>query len=245
MTTAPKEKSTDFACVRAYPVSYADILEARKFKKNGVEQGEAKFGGQFLMDPTPNIVNGVDESDLARLKREITKMLQAKAPGKKLVPRRMTQDELDGGNAVEVQIPWADGTVFADKEKAKGKDGEYARGKIIVKAKSNFQPAMAVALSKTEVYDVKTVEQFATAAKYFYSGAILLPTFGLHWYSGIKPGDPMGVGLYLNTVVFIAHGTKLGGGGQRSAAETFKGYVGAISEEDPTGGVAEELSDVL
>lgn len=244
MTTETKEKSTDFNCTHAHPCSYADILSARKFKKNGVEVGDEKFGGQFLFDPTPQIVDGVDMSDIARLKREITKMLQAKAPGKKLVPRRLTQDELDAGNVVEVQVPWSDGTKFADSEKAKGKDAEYARGKVIVKTRSKFQPAMAVAENKT-VYDVKTVEQFATAGKYFYSGAILLPTFGLHWYPGKKAEDPMGVGLYLNTVVFIAHGTKLGGAGQRSAAETFKGYIGAISEEDPTGGAEVDVLETL
>jgi hypothetical protein len=113
-----------------------------------------------------------------------------------------------------------------------------------VKSSGLFMPAMAVALSKSEVFDVKTPEQFATAAKYFYSGAYLMPTFGLHWYLGIKEGDAMGVSLYLNTVVFIKDGPKLGTP-QRSAAETFKGYIGSISAEDPTGGAEEELDDEI
>jgi hypothetical protein len=80
------------------------------------------------------------------------------------------------------------------------------------------------------------------AAKFFYSGAHLVPSFGLHWYKGDE-GKPDGVSLYLNAVLFAKHGTRLGGR-SANAAETFKGYIGSISSEDPTGGAAaNELED--
>ena len=53
-----------------------------------------------------------------------------------------------------------------------------------------------------------------------------------------------GVSLYFNGVLFWADGPKLGGS-RPSAAEMFKGVVGSISSEDPTGGAHDSLDDEL
>lgn len=221
MSDKAKEKAQDFNFQTAHIVSYADIMEARAFKG----KGDKKFGGTFVIAP--------DNADLKLLKAEINKMLVAKAPGKKFVLRRLTQEELDAGNVVEVQVPWKDGTKFADAEKAKGKDAEYARGHVLLKGTSKYQPQLS-ALINGKLVVFETAEAIAQAQQYFYSGAYLVPSFGLHWYKGDE-GKPDGVSMYLNGVMFAKHGTRMGGK-RLNAAEAFKGYIGSISQEDTTAG---------
>lgn len=246
MTTNTEKKHEDFNFTTAHVASYADIMEPRAFQKNGQKKGDPKYATTFVIDPTPVLknVNGkdVNMSDLAQLQRAVTALLQSKAPGKKIRARRLTQEEVDAGDCVEVQVPWKDGTKFADAEKAKGKDAEYARGKVLLKASSKYQPALA-AIVNGKIVEFTTDESKAEAKKYFYSGAHLVPSVGLHWYKGDE-GKPDGVSLYFNGVLFAKHGSRLGGR-QQNASETFKGYIGSISNEDPTGGASDELDDEI
>ncbi len=228
-----KNKAEDFNFQTAHIASYADIMEPRAFQKNGQKKGEPKYGATFVIAP--------DNEDLKKLKAAVTAMLQAKAPGKKFVLRRLTQEELDAGNVVEVQVPWKDGTKFADAEKAKGKDAEYARGHVLLKATSKYQPALAAIVDKALVEFTTDEAKIAAGKKYFYSGAFMVPSVGLHWYKGDE-GKPDGVSLYLNGVMFAKNGSRLGGR-QANAAETFKGYIGSISDEDPTAGAAGDNLD--
>lgn len=220
-----QEKQDDFNFQTSHRVAYADIIAPRAFTKNGQAKGEPKYSGTFIIP--------ADNADLARLKQEATKMLQAKAPGKKLVTRRLTQEELDAGNVIEVQVPWKSGDKEADRLKAQGKDGEVFRGHVLLKASSKYQPALA-AIENKQILDLVTDEAKAQAKKYFYSGAYLVPSFGLHWYKGDE-GKPDGVSLYLNAVLFAKHGPRLAGRAQ-NAAETFKGYIGQMTDENPTAG---------
>lgn len=235
--TTEKQKAQDFNFQTAHIGSYADIMEARAFAKKGQKVGEPKFACTFVIP--------ADNSDLKKLKAEVTAMLSAKAPGKKFVTRRMTQEELDAGNVAEVQVPWKDGTKFADAEKAKGKDAEYARGHVLVKTSSKYQPALS-ALDGGKLIEFATPESIAQAKKFFYSGAFMVPSVGLHWYKGDGEGEnkkPDGVSLFLNAVMFAKHGPRLGGR-QANASEMFKAYIGSISQEDPTAG-DENLDDEI
>lgn len=248
---AEKQKVEDFNFLTAHPCAYADIMAPRAFQKNGATKGEPKFSGTFVIDPTPKMVQqdgkDVDMSDLGRLKRDVIKMLQDhNKTGKKLKIGRLTEEQEQAGSHIEVQVPWKDGTKEADRMKAKGKDGEVFRGKVLVKATSKFPPALA-AVENGKIVELPAVDntQPPSAAKYFYSGAHLVPSFGLHWYKGDE-GKPDGVSLYFNAALFAKHGTRLGGRAA-NAAETFKGYVGSISQEDPTGGTfnRDDLDDEI
>lgn len=237
MTNAT-EKQEDFNFTKPVLMTYANITEAKAFKKGGVEKGDPKYSAVFVMEP--------DHPDFVRLKSEVTALLQAKnVTGKKLKVGRLTEEQEQAKSHIEVQVPWKDGTAFADAQKAEGKDGEYARGKMLVKASSKYQPVLN-ALEGKKLLEFTTPESIAaTAKKYFYSGAYGLPGVGLHWYKGDQ-GKPDGVSLYFNIIVFTKHGTRIGGK-TRSAAEAFKGYLGSIKDEDPTGGAGtddNELDDL-
>lgn len=241
MTTEQK-KQEDFNFTTSHRVSYADIMEPRAYMKAGQKKGEPKYSGTFIIDHTPVIkqIDGkeVDMSDIAQLKRACIAMLNANnKSNKKLKIGRLTEEQETAGTHIEVQVPWKDGTKEADKMKAKGKDGEAFRGMTLLKGTSKYQPALA-AIENKKIVEFTTDESKPAAKKFFYSGAYLVPSFGLHFYKGDE-GKPDGVSLYLNAVMFAKHGARLGGR-SANASETFKGYIGSISEEDPTGGASAE-----
>lgn len=235
------KKQDDFNFQTAHRASHANIETPKPFMKNGKAQGDPKYSALFIIDP--------ENADLARLKAEVTAMLKAKAGGKTIRARRLTQEEVDAGTFVEVSVPWKAGDKEAERLKAKnnGDDSKGAiyRGQVLLKASSKYQPALS-AIEGGKIVDFVTDEAKAMAGKkYFYSGAHLVPGFGLHWYKGDE-GKPDGVSLYLNAVLFAKKGERLGGRSQ-NAAETFKGYIGTISQEDPTGGASsgEDLDDEI
>jgi hypothetical protein len=234
MATVEKEKPADFTFAKAVVVAFEAIINPRAFKKKGQEKGDPKYSGTFVCEPT--------DEDLKKLQGEVSKMLQAhNASGKKLKVGLLTEEQEKAGTHISVNVPWQDGTKYADKQKAAGKDAEWARGKILVKATSKYQPALA-AIEGGKVLEFTTPEAVAVAKKYFYSGAYIVPSVGLHYYTG-DSGKPDGVSLYFNAALFVKHGARIAG--QRSATETFKGYIGSISVEDPTGGATEELDDEI
>ncbi len=235
MATVEKEKPADFTFTVAVATPYEAIINPRAYKKKGQEKGDPKYSATFLLEPT--------SVDLKTLQGEVVKMLQAhNSSGKKLKIGALTEEQEEAGTHVSVKVPWQDGTKFADKQKKEGKDAEWARGKVLVKATSKYQPALA-AIVGGKVIEFQTPEAVATAKKYFYSGAFLVPSVGLHYYNGDE-GKPDGVSLYFNAALFVKDGPRLVSS-QKSASETFKGYIGAISQEDPTGGAADELDDEI
>jgi hypothetical protein len=254
MTTETKEQKPQFAFTDAYRGTYINIIEAKAFKKKGQDKGDPKFGGSFIIEPKYVEKDGkqvIDPaSDFGRLQIEVVRMLKAKHPGKKLViGRRMTQEELDSGNAVEVKVPWAKGETLYAKQEDASKKAEMAKtyaGKFVLKGSSKYRPAIdalepgtgkLLAFTNSDESVIKT-----QAAKFFYSGAWFLPTFSLNYYDGDE-GKPGGVSLYLNALLFCKHGERLGGR-QHNPAEAYKGYIGKISQEDPTAGAeVEELPE--
>lgn len=237
---ADKEKQPDFNFTTAHLMAYENINEPSTYVKGKKPiRGpgpNARYDATFVFEP--------DDAELAALKKEIVALLQANnTTGKKLKIGRLTEEQEAANSHVEVNVPWKDGTKTADKKKAEGKDAEIFRGKILLKAASKYQPALA-ALDAGKLLEFSTPEAIAIAKKYFYPGAHLVPSVGLHYYKGDE-GKPDGVSLYLNAVMFVKHGPRIGGRSV-NAAETFKGYIGSVKDVDPTGGVThDELDDEI
>jgi hypothetical protein len=80
-----------------------------------------------------------------------------------------------------------------------------------------------------------TDETRATAKDKFYSGVNVLAQFNFEAYDGVDP-NPDGVTAYLNMICSLGTGDRVMGAGA-SAADVFKGYVGSMSNIDPTGGL--------
>lgn len=196
--------------------AFCTVTEAKKFKRKGKETGEAKFSATFIFKP--------DSKDLAAAKAKAVEVFKAKFPGK----------ELKGA-----KFPFANGDTEAAKRLAKlaaeNKEGpkyDFLAGHICMKAASKYPVQLAI-IEGGKIIDLSP-EAVASHKSKFYAGVQCLAEVTFVAYEGVDAGDPDGVTAYLNTFVSLNKGDKLLGG--RSAAETFKGYAGTKTDEDPTGG---------
>lgn len=227
MSAAPKQEQVLYNFRNPVRAAFANVVTAKAYQKNGKAVGDPRYDMTVIVDP--------DSPDLVALKDLCITMAKAANPGKRLVPRRLTQEELDDGGYIEVAMPWSDGTKQADRAKAENKDREFMRGKVTIKMSSKYAPALS-GIENGKVVAYSNPETRGTLDKLFYSGAFVGPLVALHSYkaSNDKPG---GVSLWLNAVCFVKHGDRLAGTSV-NAAETFAHYAGSVSAEDPTGGGA-------
>src|SRR5882757_5139396 len=110
ITMADQEKMDGiFNLTKPVIMAFPNLFEPKAFKgKNGKELGEAKYSGNFILEP--------DSEDLKGLKALAVKIARANAP----------QTELK-----DLAFPFTSGDKLADAAKAKKKDGEYQRGKVV------------------------------------------------------------------------------------------------------------------
>lgn len=183
---------------------FCNVMNARKFKRNGKEVGEAKFDATFVLTA----------EDIGALKDKAIEVAKAKWPGRDLK---------------ELKFPFKKAEKVAEKQKAKGKDESiYTAGTFLMSARSKYEPVLSY-------LDGKKVVEFTEANRglakqKFYNGCFVVPQVNFVPYTG---DEDDGVNAYLDQVLWIKDGPKIGG---VSAAEAFKGYVGSVSAEDPTGG---------
>jgi len=191
-----------------------NLFVARTFKdKKGNPVGEPKYDGTFEID--------ANHPDLKPLKALCVEVARAKWPGVDLST---------------LQFPIQNGDKIADKQKAKGKDRESARGKAVLIARSQYEPRLSVVQNGT-ISDYEG-DRRPLAKPFFYDGVSVLVEVNLEAYDGVG-ANPDGVTAYLNMVCSLNKGERIGSAG-RPAAEVFKGYAGNLSTEDPT---QSDLSD--
>jgi hypothetical protein len=184
------------------------LYEARAFGPKGKESGTPKYSANFLFE--------ADSADLKRLVAKAKEIASSKWPGRDLA---------------SLKFPFSKGDALADKAKAKGKDGEFQRGKVVVVARSKYEPRLAVLGDKGKPpIDLDGPARELHKSK-FYSGVSVLAEFNFVAYDGVG-ANPDGITAYLNLILTLNTGTRIGGGA--SAAEVFKGYAGNVSAEDPT-----------
>lgn len=203
-------------------LAHPNLITARPFKDaNGKEKGDPKYGCNFVLSP--------DHPDFAGLKAKAVQVARAKWPDRDLK---------------ELRFPFKDGSKEADKRKArKGDkytgDAEYQRGQIVLPARSNYEPALAVIDGNPPRFvDLEGAARVANEKK-FYFGCEVLAQVNFVAYNKTSDDTKDGVTAYLNQVVSLNRGKRLTSA--QSAAETFKGYAGTVSAVDPTAGA--ELDD--
>jgi len=186
------------------------LYEPRKFKANGKESGDPKYGANFIFDPA--------SEDFKAIRALAVKIAKAKWPDRDLHT---------------LKFPFTQGDKLADKRKEAGKsDGEYQRGKVVIVSRSKFEPRLAV-IANGKLTDLEG--DLKTKCKnQFYSGALCYAQLNFVAYDAVG-ANPPGIAAYLNMVFSLNKGERIGGG--PSAAEVFKSYVGTVVDEDPTGGL--------
>lgn len=208
---AEKIKGERYNLTEPVPMIHPNVMVARKFKKDGKEQGDAKFDATFMFK--------LDSKDLLEIKKAQMATARAKWPDR---------DFKDP----ERPFRWVhkDGNKWADRRKEKGKDGEYARGYVLLTARSKYDVGLA-GLENGKIVDYDNEAIRAANAKKFYSGVLSLASFTFVPFAGELQD---GLTCYLNSVLSLNKGPKIGSSAP-SAAETFKGYIGSAVAENPMG----------
>ncbi|MGH7743732.1 MAG: ssDNA-binding protein [Candidatus Dormibacteria bacterium] len=198
-------------------LTFPNLHEARAFGPKGKESGTPKFSGNFSFEP--------DSADLKAMKQLCARLAKARWPGRDLK---------------ELQFPFSSGDKLADEGKKKKKDREFYRGKVVMAARSQFEPRLSGIENGTLVEYEGDVRKAAKGK--FYPGVLVLSQVNFVPYDGVGK-NPDGVTAYLNMVLTTGKGVRLSTG--QSAAEVFKGYVGSASAEDPTAGGAAAEDDEI
>lgn len=206
---------------------WVNVIKPRAYKENGVEKGEPKYDCNFIWKP--------DHPDFVRLKAAAVAAMKAKWP---------SRDIRADFNAGEIKVPWQSGEAAIEKrtkklaKKGQQYDGklDFLKGHYVLKAASKYRPKLSI-VHNGGILDLITDDLVAAHAKKFYGGVQCLAELQLWPYDGKKDDDKDGVTAYLKYVLSANKGEKIGGeGGQRPASEVFKGYVGTLTDVDPTAG---------
>lgn len=143
-----------------------------------------------------------------------------------------------GADFNTIHFPLKSGDTLADeairRAAAKGKDADdprgFSRGKLVIIGRSAFRPALAAVVNGRAVdidpNDLKSMKD------YFYPGCEVFATFSFSTY---EPPLGPGVNAYVDEVFSLNRGERLKIA-RRSAADSFRGYVGLPSGFSPTTG---------
>lgn len=192
--------------------AYMNVFDPKPFKKNGKEVGDPKYGLTLMMEPI--------YAGLPALKAKLAEAAKSKWP-----TRAMS----------ELTFPLTTGDKAADKAKVKGKNRDFMRGHVVLTARSKYPPILSV----LENGKIITLESDALKAKYkskFYSGCFVAASVNLVPYEGDDGED--GVTAYLQSVLWVKDGERLGG---RDQAEVFKSYMGTTTSDNPLADDDEEI----
>lgn len=226
------EKSQEGLFSFTAPVAFIwpALFEPRKFGKKGQEKGEPKYSSTILFPP--------DHPDFTAMKQRALAVAKLRWPGR---------DIAADYKARELRMPWKTGDSELDRfvkkltNDGKTYDGsrDFLKGSVVLKATSKFQPRLSV-IANGKIVDLEE-GSFAAHKSKFYSGVEGLAQINLVTYNAIDENAKDGVTAYLNLVLTLGKGAKRGGGTGPVASEVFKGYVGTSTEEDPTGGLDDEI----
>ena len=200
---------------------HPNLLEAKAVVINGKPTGEPKF--------SINLALALGHPDILPMKQLVAKLAMEKWPGRNL--------RLQSPDPMALQFPFTDGTILADKAKAKVDAGvqgarlcEYNRGYVIVPCRSKFQPAMACFINGQPA-DLNNDDLKKMHASKFYMGAECLVTINFWAYDRATERGFDGVTARLNAVAVTGKGDRIGG---RSAAGMLGTAQGHATMEDPT-----------
>lgn len=194
----------------------------RAFFLNATKPSTPKLANGALGKPTYNGTFGLlpGSRDLNGLREKMTFVAGAKWPGRALG---------------EIEYPVITGEDKAAEAKKKNKDGSIFLGHIIFNAHTSpdYPPKLGV-LENGQLIQLDTDVLRAQYANKFYHGCYVAPQVNLVAWDGNGKNIPDCVTAYLQMVLWIKDGTRIGGA---DMADVFKDYVGAVTPGvDPTGG---------
>jgi len=200
---------------------FCNVVTGKKFKDGGKEVGENRFDATMVFT----------KEEMAPVFTKFKEVAQDKWPGrdmKELKKPWVTAEKAIEDAGKRAAKKGGDPTKIATAKENAAKI--FPAGTYVLKASSKFEPVLS--FSDGGKIIEYTAANRANARKQFYNGTYLVPQLNLVSYVAKKVDDPDGVSAYLNLAHFVRDGEKIGG---FNAADAFKQYAGAVSNEDPTG----------
>lgn len=213
---------------QAVRMPFSNLFEPKPVGKRGKAKGTPKYSSTFLVSP--------DSPDLAAMKAKAIAVAKAKWPNRDLK---------------ELKFPWELGDKRIAKEQAQAtkegrapRDNSFMAGQLAVTARSLYAPQLAV-LSGGVIAEYQD-DKRPLAKQKIYNGCYVVAQINFAAYDGQQDedtgaGNPDGVNAYLDMVMKVKEGDRIGGA---NISNTFKSYVGTVTDEDPTAGAGEDLSDI-
>lgn len=178
----------------------------------------------------------IDKADIDAMRQIAAAVAKAEWPGRQLIINR--EALTDPRN---LQFPFKNGDERAAQAVAKGKDGAFFQGQVVFDTRSGeeYPPFLSVLQGK-KIVDLDDVSKLTLGKQKFYNGCYVVPKVRFKAYKSQTEGGIgaySGVKAFLSSVLWVADGTRIGG----SSAETFRAYVGGLSDVDPTGAGSDEI----
>ena len=227
-----KEPKHTFVSLTPTTGTFLNVLEPKAVMKNGKATGDPKYSANFEFD--------LDHVELKAVKDLAVKAAKEKWPGRAIGKESSKKDENGNPKQPTFIFPWTLGDDLAEHAKKRGKNREFSRGKLVLTARSKYEPRLS-AIINGRMVDLEG-DARAKSKNLFYTGVQVLFQVSFQAYDGVGANGLDGVTAYLDHVVSLNKGEKLISGGP-SAAEVFKGYVGTTTDEDPTSG--DDLDDEI
>lgn len=200
----------------AVRMPFANLITPVPVGRKGKAKGDPKYSGTFILD--------LDAADLKAAKAKAAEVARARWPGRDLK---------------ELKFPFSNGDKRAEKAKNSGKDGSFFNGKVVLDARSKYEPRLSI-LSGKQIRDLEGAQRAVEGKQKFYNGCFVVPQINFVAYDGQAEdgvGNPDGVTAYLDAVLFVKDGPRVGGS---SGAEVFKAYAGSVSAESATEGADDD-----
>lgn len=218
MTEATTKNDGRYTMQEAVRMPFQNLIVPKPVGKKGKAKGEPKYSGTFLLKP--------DSADLAGLKAKAAAVAKARWPGR---------------NLGELKFPFTSGEKRADKSKKAGKDGAFFLGHVVLDARSKYQPQLAVRNPDGTIRELAGQQIAVEGKNKFYGGCMVAASVNFTAYEGQEEdgvGNPDGVNAYLDAVIWLGDGERIGGG---NVVETFRAFAGSVTDVDPTGSGSDEI----
>jgi len=208
---------------------YSSIAE--KSAPTGIEGAKARYSGTF----------GITEKDFEAIRKQMVEAIKSTLGSFSGNPQDYYLPCLSGKMAAERAIQTAEfkargeeaDKAFKMREKAEKRAEMYRQYPAILTASSQFEISLA-RLEAGKIIDIGEAEHVrAQAGKdYFYPGAWVAPAIAIKGTKRKKLDDKDGCTAFLQNVLFIRKGERLGGAGPDNA--TVYGSWSNYSDVDPT-----------
>lgn len=216
--TTKKDDGQSYTFQKRARAVFANVIEPKKIGNKG--------------DPTYSLtLIEIDKVDIDAMRQIAAAVAKAEWPGRQLIVNRESLED-----PRNLQFPFKNGDQRAAQAVQKGKDGSFFQGQVVFDTRSGAEyPPFLSVLDGKRIIDLDETSKRTLGKQKFYNGCYVVPKVRFKAYKSQTEGGIgaySGVKAFLSSVLWVADGKRIGG----SSAETFRAYVGSLSDVDPTAG---------